>query len=48
MRIYMNEHPVEAPEGADAISAVRGFDAELARRVESGAGYITDGACDPA
>ena len=42
MRIYVNEQPVEAADGADAISAVRGFDAELARRVESGAGYITD------
>jgi hypothetical protein len=43
MRVFINEHPVEAAEGADALSAVRGFDAELAKRIESGAGYITDG-----
>lgn len=42
MRVYINEQPVEAADGADALSAVRGFDPELARRVESGAGYITD------
>jgi hypothetical protein len=43
MRIYINERAVDAPDDANALSAVRGFDAELARRVESGAGYITDG-----
>lgn len=43
MRIYVNEKPVEADEGADALSAVRGFDAEMAKRIEAGAGYITDG-----
>jgi hypothetical protein len=42
MRIFINEQPVETAEGADALSALRGFDAELARRVESGAGYFTD------
>lgn len=42
MRIYINERPVETIEGADALSAIRSFDPELARRVESGAGYITD------
>ena len=42
MRVYVNEQPVEAAEGCDALSAVRGFDAELAKRIESGAGYITD------
>jgi hypothetical protein len=42
LRVYINEQPVETADGADALSAVRGFDAELARRVESGAGYITD------
>jgi hypothetical protein len=42
MRIYVNEHPVEAAEGSDVLSALRGFDPEMARRVESGAGYVTD------
>ena len=42
MRIYVNEQPVEAAEGADVLTALRGFDAEMARRVESGAGYVTD------
>ena len=43
MRIFINEQPVEAPDGADALSAVRGFDAGMARGIEAGAGYITDG-----
>lgn len=42
MRIFINERPVEAADGADAISAVRGFDAEMASGIEAGAGYITD------
>lgn len=42
MRIYVNEQAVEAAEGSSALAAVRGFDAELAKRIESGAGYITD------
>jgi hypothetical protein len=42
MRIFINETSCEVTEGADALSAVRGFDPELARRVENGAGYITD------
>jgi hypothetical protein len=43
MRIYINEKPVEVAEGADALSAVRSFDAGLASGVEAGRGYITDG-----
>ena len=43
MRIFINERPVDAAQGADALSAIRGFDAELAKKIESGAGYITDG-----
>jgi hypothetical protein len=42
MRIFINEKPFEVNEGSDALSAVRGFDADLANRIESGAGYITD------
>jgi hypothetical protein len=42
MKIFINERPVEADEGSDALSAVRGFDPELARGIESGAGYLTD------
>jgi hypothetical protein len=43
MRIYINEQPVETNEGADVLAAIRGFDGELARKIESGAGYVTDG-----
>ena len=43
MRIFINEKPVDAAEGADALSAVRGFDSEMAKGIEVGAGYITDG-----
>jgi hypothetical protein len=43
MRIYINEQPVETSEGADVLAAIRGFDRELARKIESGAGYVTDG-----
>lgn len=43
MRIFVNEQSVEAAEGSDALSAIRGFDPELARAVEQGGGYITDG-----
>jgi hypothetical protein len=43
MRIYLNEQPVEAAEGCDVLAAIRGFDSELARKIESGAGYVTDG-----
>jgi hypothetical protein len=43
MRIFINEKPVDAAEGADALSAVRGFDSEMAKGIEAGAGYITDG-----
>ena len=42
MRIFINEQPFDVNEGTDALSAVRGFDGELAKRIESGAGYITD------
>ena len=42
MRIYINEQPVELPDGIDALSAIRTFDAALAVRIENGAGYITD------
>ena len=42
MRIYVNEQPVDAAEGVDVLSALRSYDADLARRVESGAGYVTD------
>jgi len=42
VRIFINENAVEAEDGTDALSAVRGFDPELARGVESGSGYITD------
>jgi hypothetical protein len=43
MRIYINERPVDAAEGSDTLSAVRGFDAELASKIEKGGAYITDG-----
>lgn len=43
MRIFINERPVDTAPGSDALSAVRGFDAEMARGIEAGAGYITDG-----
>ena len=43
MRIFINEKPIDVPDGTDALSALRGVDAEMARRVEAGAGYITDG-----
>jgi hypothetical protein len=43
MRIFVNERPVDAAEGSDALSAVRQFDSALARTVEQGGGYITDG-----
>jgi len=43
MRIFINEKPVDAPDGVDALSAVRTFDVEMARGIEAGAGYITDG-----
>ena len=42
MRIFINEVAADAPEGSSALSAIRSFDPELARRIESGAGYITD------
>jgi hypothetical protein len=42
VRIFINETAVEAAEGTDALSAVRGFSPELAHGVESGNGYITD------
>ena len=43
MRIFINDRACDAADGSDALSAVRGFDAELGARVESGAAYITDG-----
>ena len=42
MRIFINEKPFDVNEGTDALTAVRGYDAELARRVAEGTGYITD------
>jgi hypothetical protein len=47
MRIFINEHACDAADGADALSAVRGFDPDLAGKVESGKAYITDGRAIP-
>lgn len=43
MRIYINGRPADVASGADALTALRAHDAELAAQVERGAAYLTDG-----
>ncbi|HXF96330.1 MAG TPA: adenosine deaminase [Gemmatimonadales bacterium] len=43
LRVFVNEKPVEVARGATVLDAVRRRDAGLARLVEEGAAYVTDG-----
>jgi hypothetical protein len=42
MRIFINDRPIDADEGATVLSAVASADPELADQVREGAAYVTD------
>lgn len=43
MRVFINETPFEARDGATVGDAVQGFDAVLGEHLEGGRAYVTDG-----
>jgi hypothetical protein len=43
IRVFVNAGTVDLPAGSDVGSALRAFDPELVRQVESGVAYVTDG-----
>lgn len=43
IRVFVNAGTIDLPAGSDVGSALRAFDPELDRKVESGAAYVTDG-----
>lgn len=43
MRIFINEHPFDAPDGADVAGVIRVYDSALAEGLQSGRAYVTDG-----
>jgi len=42
VRVFVNEHAVEIPEGCGALAAVRAFDPVLAQRLAERSAYLTD------
>ena len=43
MRIFINDRPFDASDGADVGSALIAGNPDLARRLEDGTAYVTDG-----
>lgn len=43
VRAFVNERPVDLPDGATVADAVRAVDAALADRLASGTAFVTDG-----
>ena len=41
-RVFVNERAIEVSPGADVLTAVGAFDAELAARVRAKQAYVTD------
>ena len=43
MRIFINDRPIDAEDGATALNAVESAESGLAARIREGAAYVTDG-----
>lgn len=43
MRIFINERPLDVPDGTPLQAAVAAFDPALAGRLAAGAAHVTDG-----
>lgn len=43
MRIFINDRPVDAGDGATPLSAIESSDPVLAGKVRNGSAYVTDG-----
>ena len=43
MRIFINDRPIDAGEGATVLSALASIDPGLVAQVREGAAYVTDG-----